>query len=185
MKNKTIFLLVAACGLIIAMLCAGCGSNSYANDLKSEKALIKDYIKRQNINIIYEAPAADAWGENDYLEIDDYLYFHLVNPGDTTGESVKYGDNVNLRYLRYTLNVDADTSRYWTTADAAQPVTFKYGYSASSSTTFCSGWQYAIGYMKYSGSQAKIICPSKLGFDADQEAVIPYGYDLKILIEKW
>ncbi len=181
MKKYIFIILFISANLIILGL-TGCNTNSYANDLKSEKALIKDYIKRNNINIIYEEPAADAWGENDYLEIADYLYFHLVSAGDNTTDSIAYGDRVNLRYLRYTLDAVADTIRYWTTNDASDPVSFTYGQSSSSA---CSGWQYAVGHMKYTGSQAKIICPSKLGFEEEQNAVIPYGYDLKIQIAKY
>ena len=185
MKIKVFILwsLIAVCGMVV--LLSGCNSQSYANDLKSEKNLIKDYIKRQGINIITEEPADGAWGANDYLEIADYLYFHLVDAGDTESEEVLSGDKINLRYMRYTLEVPADTVRYWTTNDAPDPVSFKYGQSYYSGAPFCSAWQYAVMHMKHSGAQAKIICPSKLGFEAEQETVTPYGYDLKIQIEKW
>lgn len=186
MKHTSVIafiILISAAG--VAGILSGCNANSYANDLKSEKALIIEYLKRNNITIISDDPGRGNWRENDYLEIADYLYFHLIDAGDTEGDSVKSGDQINMRYLKYTLDVPADTIRYWTTNDAPTPITFTYGQSAYTGSSYCSAWQYAIGYMKFSNSTAKIICPSKLGFDEEQETVTPYGYDLKIQIVKY
>jgi hypothetical protein len=49
----------------------------------------------------------------------------------------------------------------------------------------CTGWQVALKYMKYTDSQCKIICPSKMGFSEENSAVTPYGYDLKIKIKRY
>ena len=54
-----------------------------------------------------------------------------------------------------------------------------------SSEQSCTGWQVALKYMKYTDSECKIICPSKLGFSNENSAVIPYGYDLKIKIKRY
>ncbi len=158
-----------------------CSENTYASDLQEEKDLMADYIKRNQLNILDTIPT--VWGEKDYVEIDDYLYFHLSYVGDSAShDSIETGDEINLRYIRYTLDVVADTVSYWTTAEAPTPITFRYGVS---SAAVCSGWLKALPYMKYSGSIAKIICPSKMGFSEEQSSVTPYGYDLKIQIKKY
>lgn len=178
--KKTIiaFLALIACVVLFSACNSG---NSYAKDLEAEKELIQDFIKRQQINIIDTVPTGE-WGEKDFLEIDDNLYFHLSVLGDTAGTAVTLNDKIRMRYRRYTLNAYADTTSYWTTNDSPYPNEFRYGVTSSAA---CTAWHQAIGYMKYSGSQATIICPSKLGFEADQTAVIPYGYDLKIQIQKY
>lgn len=175
--KKLIFLSAMA---VAVAVCTSCSNSSYANELKAEKELIAEYIKRENINIIYELPADSLWGEKDYLEIDDNLYFHLVNPGTGT-DTVEYKDRILIRYKRYTLEVYADTVDYWTTNELAYPTEFEY---MVSSDYACTAWHEAVSYMKRDQSEAKIIVPSKLGFDDDNSSVIPYGYDIKIRIRK-
>lgn len=180
-KLLYLFLLLPLC------LFNGCKQNSYAQQLKDEKALIADYIQREKINVIYEEPADGVWGEKDYLDLTGFgyenLYFHLVSPGDTLTPEVKRGDNIVLRYRRYTLEVNADTINYWTTAQNGYPVEFKY---LTDYTSACTGWHAAVKYMKHTDAEAKIINPSKLGFtDAEGSSVTPYGYDMKIKIKRY
>ncbi len=169
--------------LMVSALVMSCSSNTYAKALENEKELMADYIEREKINILPEIPEDGVWGEKDYVEIDDYLYFHLSKSGDATiGDSISLGVSVNLRYRRYTLDVYADTVSYWTTMESANPIEFTYGQSSSNT---CSGWLKALPYMKYHNSEAKIICPSKMGFSEDQSTVTPYGYDLKIQLKNF
>ncbi len=180
MKKIVLYSILA---FLISVLVVGCAKNSYAESLNKEKELVEEYIKRNKINILPEIPEDGNWGPNDYVEIDDYLYFHLSAVGDTAShDSLEIGMNVNLRYRRYTLDVYADTVSYWTTMEAPTPISFRYGTSSSAT---CSGWLKALPYMKYSGSEAKIICPSKMGFSAEQSSVTPYGYDLKIQLQNF
>lgn len=181
MKPKTILSLVGAFCLLSAL--GGCNSNSYANALKEEKQLIADYIKRQNIHIIYEEPEDGNWGENDYLEIGDNCYFHLTDRGETEGDSIAYKDKILLRYRQYTLDVYPQVVKScWTTNESANPVVFQSGISSSET---CTAWLLAVVHMKYNAAEGKLICPSKLGFTESGTSVTPYGYDLKIQIRKF
>lgn len=180
MKSRY-FLFQAGCCLA-AFVMVSCNGTSYSNQLKDEKKLIADFIKRQGINIIYEEPEYDKWGEHDYLEVADYCYFHLSHMGDTTTAPVETKDNVNVRYRKYTLTVKSDTVSYWNTNEMAYPIEFQYNVS---STSACTAWHYAIAKMKYSGSEGVVICPSKLGFENDASSVTPYGYDLKMQIRRF
>lgn len=172
--------------LPIVIIASSCQSNTYANQLKAEKALIADYIKRNHINVIHEVP--DQWGEKDYLDMTqfgyDNLYFHLVAQGDTASEAVTSGDKIVLRYRRYTLDLNPDTLSNWTTADSGYPVEFTF---LTDNVNACQGWHAAVLMMTYNGAEAKIINPSKLGFSGtgkEQSTVTPYGYDLKIRIKR-
>ncbi len=180
--NKTIVVgLLMLCVLFLHTACQS--NNSYAKSLEREKELMADFIARNQLNILPEIPADGKWGAKDYVQIDDYLYFHLTFVGDlASGDVVATGDEVNIRYRKYTLEVDADTISYWTTIESPQPVTFKYNISSANA---CTAWHKAIQYMKYNNSQATILCPSKLGFSEDQTTVTPYGYDLKLQLKKY
>ena len=191
MRIKSIIGLLAAGAMCVL---TSCTSNSYSSDLKAEKKLITEYIEREGLNIITELPDDDAiWGEKDYYQVSgyDFLYFHLVKRGDPMHITAK-GDTIQtdevlatetvvMRYKKYTLDQYPDTANYWTVLDSAYPVEFTY---LTDFTTAPKAWHVAVGLMKYSDSECKIICPSKLGFTEDGNTVTPYGYDLKMKIQR-
>jgi hypothetical protein len=180
--------------LMVAAIISGCSANSYSSDLKAEKKLIADYIAREGIHVIYELPENDAdWGEKDYYQVNgyDYLYYHLTKRGSAyhvtaSGDTVRTDsiiatETVVMRYKKYTLGLNADTADYWTTLNSAYPLEFTYLTDYATAPT---AWHVAVGLMKYSDSECKIICPSKLGFTEDGNTVTPYGYDLKMKIKR-
>lgn len=179
MRIHTIF----GCLLLLAAVVTSCNQNSYSAKRNAEDRLIDDFIKRQGINIIYEQPEDDVWGEKDYLKVTGYddLYFHLVERGDTS-YSVKVGDKILVRYIRYSLNEIADTARYMTTSEQAHPTEFKYQIDFTNASV---GWHEAVRLMKHSGAACKIICPSKQGLDEEKSSVTPYGYDMYIQIPRY
>lgn len=178
MKQFTISALL----LSIVFVLIGCNNNTYSDDLKEEQQLIENFIQRQGIQVVTEEP--EEWGDNVYWKLPDYdnYYFHLVQRGDTTSAELEAKDKVLLRYRQYTLDAYADTISYWTTLDSPNPVELQYMVSSQAS---CTGWQLALQYMKYSGAECKIICPSKLGFTDQNSNVIPFGYDMKIQIKRF
>ena len=173
---------------IVLMLTYSCKSNIYSEQLKAERALIENYIARQGIVVVDTLPADDKWGEKVYYRVPDYdnFYFHMVELGDTLSSAeeaeIESGETVLLRYKRYTLNEYPDTIYNWTTMDSSEPIKLQY---MVNSETSCTGWQVALKYMRYSDSQCKIICPSKMGFSDENSSVTPYGYDLKIKITRY
>ncbi len=178
MKQFTISALL----LSIVFVLIGCNNNTYSDDLKEEQKLIENFIQRQGIQVVTEEPS--EWADNVYWKLPDYdnYYFHLVQRGDTTSAELEAKDKVLLRYRQYTLDAYADTISYWTTLDSPNPVELQYMVSSQAS---CTGWQLALQYMKYSGAECKIICPSKLGFTDQNSNVIPFGYDMKIQIKRF
>lgn len=176
-------ILIILLAVVTLYSCKQKQNSTYSTDLKKEKALIKEYIKREGINILDKEPA--VWGEKDYLAIEgyDYFYYHLSRQGDTTSTEVKNGDKIVLRYRQYSLDVYADTISYWTTDDGGYPVEFLH--MNTNDTKACLAWHLAIKQMKYSGSECRIICPSKLGFTNDNYSVIPYVFDLSFKIKRY
>ena len=169
---------------VVMLVAYGCNNNIYSEQLKKERELIENYISRSGIQVVDTLPADDAWGDNVYYRVPDYdnYYFHMVELGDTTQVEIESGEDVLLRYKRYTLEEYPDTLFNWSTMDSADPIKFKYMVNSDMS---CTGWQVAIKYMKYTGAQCKIICPSKMGFSEENSTVTPYGYDLKIKIKRY
>lgn len=180
MKRYTTFI---TCLILLLIAFTSCNQNSYSAKRAEEDRLIEDFIKRQNIRIVYELPEDSLWQPNDYYKVPGYddLYFHLIRTGDTT-YSVKTGDKVLARYMRYTLDAVADTASYMTTSEQAYPTEFKYQINDA---TVPEGWHVAVKYMKHSGAACKIICPSKQGFETDKSSVTPYGYDLHIQLPRF
>lgn len=168
---------------LLLMIVAGCKNNNVYKDLlKEEEKLIESFIKRNNIVVVDEQP--EVWDENVYWKVPDHddFYFHLVAQGDTAQPEVQSNDVVLLRLKQYGLDAYTDTIYCWTTLDSPEPVKLQYMVASDNS---CTGWQLAIKYMKYTGAECKIICPSKLGFEEANSSVTPYGYDLKIKIKRY
>ena len=170
--------------LLVALVFSSCSNTqTYAEQLKAEKELIADYIKRNNIKVVSEFPTEFPWAENVYVLTKSGLYFHLVSEGDTgvDADTLVANDLVVPRYYQYTLNAKSDTVvSNWNTVDYPYPTTFNY----LDQTQVCVGWHEAVSYMKRNNSRAKFIVHSKIGFSDARDAVIPYGYEMKIKIQK-
>lgn len=177
MKKISIYIL-----LFMGVALASCNNNTYSNALKEEQKLIENFIARQGIQVVTEKPT--EWGDKVYWKVPDKdnYYFHLVEVGDTTKPALEAKDKVNLRYIQYTLDAYADTTRFWNSDDQPKPTELQYMVYTEST---CEGWQIALEHMQYTGAQCKIICPSKLGFTNQNSNVIPYGYDMKIQIKRF
>lgn len=177
MKKISIYIL-----LFIGVALVSCNNNTYSNALKEEQKLIENFIARQGIKVVTEKPT--EWGDKVYWKVPDKdnYYFHLVEMGDTTKPALEAKDKVNLRYIQYTLDAYADTTRFWNSDDQPKPTELQYMVYTEST---CEGWQIALEHMQYTGAQCKIICPSKLGFTNQNSNVIPYGYDMKIQIKRF
>lgn len=189
--QKNVFLLFSLC--LLGLISCTTNSTAYSSLQRAEEKKIETFLQCHHIHVIYEEPtySAEAWGEKDYLEIDDYCYFHLTRPGDSLSVSgtdtlvlkdAVVGDRVQMRYRMYTLDVpgSADTVSMWSTIDSQFPVEFVFGDYQNKYT--CEGWHMAIKYLRYSGAEGVLICPSKKGFPSDVSSVTPRGYDLRLTI---
>ena len=169
--------------IVIAVVFSSCSNNvTYAEQLKAEKELIADYIKRDSIKVVTEFPTKFPWDKNVYVLTKSGMYFRLVEEGDKTNpaDSLVKNDLVVPRFYQYTLNTVSDTISNWNTIDYPLPTTFYY----KDLTQVCKGWHEAVSYMKYNNSRARFILYSKLGFTSNDNSVIPYGFDMKIKIQK-
>lgn len=165
------------------MLISGCNNNTYSHLRDQEDKLIANYISRNGLQIVTQEPDEDhIWAEKEYYKIPGYdnFYYHQILRGDTAQEIVT-NDLIIMRYKQFGLTENADTLSYWTTLDQAYPVEFHY---MNTSECEAVAWHLAIKQMKYTDSQCEIICPSKLGFTADQSSVTPYVYIMKIKVKQ-
>lgn len=166
--------------LLAIVLISSCNDTTYAKELKLEKLLIEEFVKRHNIKVIDVLPPdSTVWGENDYYLTEDGLYFHLEKLGVGT-DTLVINDKVVPRFRQYTLKVVADTINNWTTIDFPRPTDFIFGDLSQS----CQAFHDAASMMKRNESEAKIIVPSKIGFKDNWTPATPMGYDLKIKIQK-
>jgi len=172
--------------IFLASLFASSCSNTktYAQLLNDEKSLIDGYISRNNILVVSTAPTDTPWvknGRDIYLLTSSGLYFHLINPGNLASkDTLVLKNTVVARYKQFTLGIPSDTLSNWSTIDYPFPPQFVYG----DLTQSCKAFHEAAYYMKRNESEAKIIVPSKIGFNAEMMSVTPLGYDLLIKIQK-
>ncbi len=178
MKKASIFLFGS---LILIFLVTGCTTTgTYANLLSAQTATIKNYIKQNGIQVTSTLPAFNAWTSNEYCLTPTGLYYHLIQPGDTTiaSDSIQGGDQVVVRYLKISISNPPDTvENTWTTLNAPYPYIMTFRVSGSEPPA----WQEAVSYMKYSGAKAQMIVPGGLGFSAEQTSIIPYIHVISIL----
>jgi len=185
-------------GFLLSLLASSCSNTkTYAELLTDEKNLIDAYIERNNIEVVSTFPTDAAWVIKDtvkitsntikitskdvYVKTTSGLYFHMVNPGDKSStDTLELKNLVVPRFKEYTLNVVSDTISNWNTIDYPYPSDFIYG----DLTLSCKAFHEAASYMKRNESEAKIIVPSKIGFNADLLTVTPMAFDLKIKFQK-
>jgi hypothetical protein len=179
--------------LLLVLLCAvsfSCSDQTYAKQLKAEEELIKEYLKRENINVLKSFPAENAWKPNDYVALDNGMYFHLEKVGEE-GDSIKAGNLAIVRFKSYTLGIPTDSVDMWSTTGTQNPPTFVWGTTDKA----CEAWLTALALMQRQYSEGKIIAPSKTGFDRnamyigwsvsdDESSVTPRLYHLQLRFQK-
>ena len=163
----------------IVVLAVSCNDETvrYADQLKAQEKLIEEFIEREGIVVLKKFPIDSIFADNEYILTESGLYFNLIAKG--SGDTIRIGDEVNIRYKQKTLVENSILEEYWDTQDAPYPTTLRYNIDKE-----CSGWTEAIGYMKRSDAHCKIIVPSMLGFSTAQSNVTPYFFELKIRFHK-
>ena len=171
-------------GLFFSIFFASCGGDSrtYARQIDEERALIDNFIKRQGIVITNTMPHDSVFlaegNENLFFRSSSGLLYRLEEPNSPPSppDTIIRGVSVNFFYIEYTLTERSDT------ADFRSPQSFPFGNTfifgggptMSTSTAFIE----AFGYMKRSGTKARLIVPHRIGFNTG--LVRPFGYDLEI-----
>lgn len=178
MKQLALLLITAFFG--VAYL-SSCNDTTYAQELKQEQTLIKDYIKRNQIRVINYLPADNAWGVNDYYLSPSGLYFHLHRAGvGEEGDTLELSNRVTPRYKQFFLTENSDTINNWSTVDNPYPPSFVYGNANQSSQAF----QEAVSYMKKNDAVAIIIVHSKINTQEFWKPATPSAYYLKMKFQK-
>lgn len=173
MNKRLINWMLASCMVLVGLVSCQ-SSTSYSKELEAEERLIDQWLERNGITLLDEFPKDSLFTEKQMYHFTDGIYFQMFDKGE--GDTMVAGDVIILRYKSSTLDDNAIAEDYWTTQDRPYPNEITYG----STTNSCKGWNAAFEIMKRSGAHARIIVPSKLGFDDSQ--VIPYVYEMKIKI---
>ena len=172
-KRHKIILFVAG----IFMFAACESSQNYSKQLDLEQKTIDDWFARKGYTVLTECPTDSAFvvGQWYCLE-DDGIYFCIDSLGK--GVRVEDGDDLIVRYTQSTLDPNPIEISYWTTLDKPDPAPITKGSLINS----CIGWDDAFEVMRYSGTIAQVIVPSKLGFSAAMSSVTPYYYKLSMRV---
>lgn len=173
------FVFLLSIAVLSTVFFSSCNDTTYAQELKQEQTLIKEYIKRNNIRVIKSIPADNAWGANDYYLSSTGLYYRLTKPGVGT-DTLELTNVVIPRYKQFLLTENPDTISNWSTIDEPYPTSFIYGNSTQSSAAF----QEAASYMKRNESEANIIVHSKINTQEFWKPATPVAYIIKVKIKK-
>ena len=175
---KQFLSLVVCASLFVGLFVSCTDSNSYAAKSAKEKALIADFIKRNNINVLSSLPTDGTWKDNDYYLTPSGMYFHQVNGGSK-------GDTVTIKskdlfwpiYIESSLdNPQQVAGNHWTVSEDPNPMSFQLDIDTLNMLAF----HIAARMMKYNDAEAIIIVPSKIGFKSSAGYAIPYHYRFKI-----
>lgn len=173
MCKSLVYSLLGFAFVVLAFISCKSQTN-YSKELEAEELLIDQWIERNGIVLLDSFPEDSLFAENEMYHYPEGIYYQLLEKGE--GDTMIAGDVIILRYRCSTLDENAIVEDYWTTMDRPYPNEIVYGSSVNS----CKGWTKAFELMKRSGAHARIIVPSKLGFDANQ--VVPYLYEMKIKV---
>ncbi len=164
-------------GLVVSLIACE-STRNYSKQLESERKKIDAWFARNGYSLETNCPADSAFIVGQWYRLEsDGICFCIDSIGDTA-RCVKSGDQLNIRYKQSLLDQNALVISYWTTQDSPRPLTVTKGSSSNS----CTGWDDAFGLMRYSGTEAQVIVPSKLGFSDATTAVEPYYYKLSMEI---
>ncbi|MDR2824564.1 MAG: DUF4827 domain-containing protein [Prevotellaceae bacterium] len=185
---KQVFMVL--CVVVLGVVIYSCSDQTYARQLKAEEKLIEEYIRRENINVLKNMPDENSWKPNDYVKLDNGVYFHLEKAG-VMNDSIKKGDLALVRFKSYTLGIPASVVDMWSIIGIEQPPQFVWG----SAGQICDAWQSALSIMMRQHSEGKVIAPSKTGFNSsnavsswgvsdDESSVTPRLYHLRLQIDR-
>ena len=179
MRNLLWIILFGLFFSISSVSCSG-DPRTYARQIDEERALIDDFIRRQGIQTTNTMPHDTVFRNNPnlFFRSSSGLLYRLERPNapPSPADTIIRGVSVNFFYIEYTLTERSDT------ADFRSPQSFPFGNTfifgggptMSTSTAFIE----AFGYMKRSGTKARLIVPHRIGFNTG--LVRPFGYDLEI-----
>lgn len=161
--------------IVLCITVTSCSSStSYSKELEAEENLISAWISRNDITLLDDFPEDSLFKENEMYHFSEGIYFQLLDTG--RGEPMEEGDVIVLRYIVSTLDEYPIVEDYMTTEDRPYPNEIIYG----SLTNSCKGWNTAFEHMRRDSAYARIIVPSKLGFN--DAVVIPYLYEMRIRV---
>ncbi len=179
MKIASFFALM----ILLVFSSTSCKKKKSLSELRrEERQAINNYIKDNNINVIYELPADTIFtNENDYYLSPSGLYIHIDNKGE--GQPPQAGEKIIVRYYEMTLNGDTISSKM-SAQDATTAYEFEYNITNSAPyfPYYSAGFNEAAGYMGENG-EAHIIVPHDIGFQWTKESITPCYYHIKTKIQ--
>ena len=172
---KQLKLVFAVLALVLLSACES--SQNYSKLLEQEQLKFEQFMERNNYSVITEFPSDSVLIIGQWYRFDsEDIYICIDSLG--LGRKVVTGDELSVRYIQSTLDEFPLVVSYWTTQDKPYPDQIIKGSLVKS----CEGWDNAFGLMRYSGTIAQVIVPSKLGFSAAASSVTPFHYKLSMKV---
>lgn len=193
MKKLTLFFfaLIAVC--LGFQACDN--TKTYAEMLEEEKEAIRDFIKKENIQVIsqsefYAQDSVTNLDRNEFVQLVSGVYMQIVDKGsENPADTMKNNDLILVRFMEQDLLTGDTTSasnfyipglvdefRYTETPSSIAGI-FRQGNMLMYGTSVPAGWLVPLAYVR-DRAHVRLIVPAKMGHKVALERVYPYFYDI-------
>lgn len=193
MKKLTLFFfaLIAVC--LGFQACDN--TKTYAEMLEEEKEAIRDFIKKENIQVIsqsefYAQDSVTNLDRNEFVQLVSGVYMQIVDKGsENPADTMKNNDLILVRFMEQDLITGDTTSasnyyipglvdefRYTETSSSIAGI-FRQGNMLMYGTSVPAGWLVPLAYVR-DRAHVRVIVPAKMGHQVALERVYPYFYDI-------
>lgn len=179
-QMKQRFILFALFAVVAASVLSSCSSSAtYAEELKSEKASIQDFIKDKGYTITSVKPKTVPYPDGVFFEDSTGLYVHVIDTGSCIIDSIPTNTPIEVRYLE--TDMDGDTT-YTNMYSSTTPIEIFYNNVTSTSSYWgdCQAWHAALRYVGDRG-HVELIVPASLGMSyyTTSSALVACYYELR------
>lgn len=193
MKKLTLFFfaLIAVC--LGFQACDN--TKTYAEMLEEEKEAIRDFIKKENIQVIsqsefYAQDSVTNLDRNEFVQLVSGVYMQIVDKGsENPADTMKNNDLILVRFMEQNLQTGdttlsnlhdpgtVDEFKYTETSSSIAGI-FTQGWMLQYGTSVPAGWLVPLVYIR-DRAHVRLIVPAKMGQQHALERVYPCYYDIQ------
>jgi hypothetical protein len=170
--KKSFYVLALLSCVVNLMITVSCENYPTYEELKAdEKKRIQRIIKEKEINVLKEYPADGVFGENDFVELSNGIYLHVVDSGNGNRAKANITTVLIRAKLEYYDPYVDSTLRFSFFSNTSYPFEFKYGHAYNTVTAHAN---YGDAYAYYFSVALEYVL-SYVGEGAEVRLIVP-GY---------
>lgn len=193
MKKLTLFFFALLAVCLGFQACDN--TKTYAEMLEEEKEAIRDFIKKENIQVIsqsqfYAQDSMTNLDRNEFVQLVSGVYMQIVDKGsENPADTMKNNDLILVRFMEQNLQTGdttlsnlndpgtVDEFKYTETSSSIAGI-FTQGWMLRYGTSVPAGWLVPLVYIR-DRAHVRLIVPAKMGQQNALELVYPCYYDIQ------